>query len=232
VRSLTSRHGQRPRIRFRLAVRLSAVVAAVAALSSCGSGGSDSVVDNSTCSYGPNSAGPYSPNPPKTNGKSDHAQLIPEMPHEHVSPPTKVTYAHNPPTSGCHYSLGYGQAPIAAGAYPYTTSVPPEYWVHNLEHGYMAVLYRCPQGCDTDFRTLRTWMAKQPPDPALEALVKSQPGFRPDSKIILIPFPSMTPKFAAVSWDYYDPMDTVDTTELQNFYDNHVDTSPEGLNTQ
>ncbi len=212
-----------------LPLLLCAALAGVAALASCG--GSDATVENSTCPYGPSSAGPYSPNPPKTNGKSDHAQVLPEMPHEHVTPPATVTYAHNPPTSGCHYSLGYGQAPIAAGAYPYTATIPAEYWVHNLEHGYMAVLYRCPQGCDADFQALRTWLKSLPPDPALAALVKSQPSFKPYTKVILVPWPSMAPKFAAVSWDYYDPMDRVDTTELQNFYENHLDTAPEGLNT-
>jgi uncharacterized protein DUF3105 len=213
-----------------LPLLLCAALGTVAALSACGSGSADTV-DNSTCQYGSNSAGPYSPNPPKTNGKSDHAQVIPEMPHEHVAPPAKVTFAHNPPTSGCHYSLSNGQAPIAAGAYPYTATIPAEYWVHNLEHGYMAVLYRCPQGCEADFQALRDWLKKQAPDPALAALVKSQPTFKPYTKVIIIPWPSMTPKFAAVSWDYYDPMDKVDTTELQNFYDNHVDSAPEGLNT-
>ena len=215
----------------RVAAAAIAAVALLASCSSCGSDNTGQTVDNSTCPYGPNSAGPYSPNPPKTNGKTDKAQVIPEMPHEHVAPPAKVTYAHNPPTSGCHYSLGYGQAPITAGAYPYTQSIPAENWVHNLEHGYIVVLYRCPEGCDADFTKLREWMAKQPPDPALAALTKSQPGFKAYTKIIVVPWPSMTPKFAAVSWDYYDPMDTADTTELQHFYDNHVDTAPEGLNT-
>jgi len=212
-----------------LPLLLGAALAAAAALSSCGSGdNSGQVVDNSTCPYGPNSAGPYSPNPPRTNGKTDKAQVIPEMPHEHVAPPAKVTYAHNPPTSGCHYSLGYGQAPIGAGAYPYTQTIPAEYWVHNLEHGYVAVLYNCPTGCDADFTTLREWMAKQPPDPQFVALVKTNPGFKPYTKIIIVPWTSMKTKFAAVSWDYYDPMDTADTTELQHFYDNHVDQAPEG----
>jgi hypothetical protein len=95
----------------------------------------------------------------------------------------------------------------------------------------MAVLYRCPQGCEADFQALRDWLKKQAPDPALAALVKSQPTFKPYTKVIIVPWPSMTPKFAAVSWDYYDPMDKVDTTELQNFYGNHLDTAPEGLNT-
>jgi Protein of unknown function (DUF3105) len=217
-------------VRPRLAL-LPAALAVLAALSACGSGGGDRVVDNSTCSYGSGSAGPYSPNPPATNGLSDHAQVLPEMPHEHVAPPARVTYAHNPPTSGCHYSLGYGQAPIAAGAYPYTTVIPAEYWVHNLEHGYIAVAYNCPQGCDADFRSLQAWMQKQKPDPALLLLAAKDPTFKAYTKIIVIPWPTMSPRFAALSWDYYDPMSSLDLTELQHFYDNHVGHAPEGVTT-
>jgi Protein of unknown function (DUF3105) len=208
---------------------------ALAALSGCGGsaggGSGDSIVDNSTCRYGPNSAGPYKPNPPATNHVPDHGQVVPEMPHEHVAPPAKVTYAHNPPTSGCHYSLGYGQAPIAAGAYPPSPVIPPEYWVHNLEHGYVAVLYNCPKGCDADLRSLQTWMQGQKPDPGLAVLAKSDPTFKPYTKIIVIPWPTMSARFAAVSWDYVDPMGSVDLTELQHFYDNHVGHSPEGAAT-
>jgi hypothetical protein len=204
------------------------VLFAVASLSACGGDPGNPFVGNSTCPTSSSSSGAYSPNPPGTNGKKDNAQVIAEMPHEHVTPPAKVTYEHNPPTSGCHYNLGYGQAPVAAGAYPYTASLPAEYWVHNLEHGYVAVLYRCPQGCDADFQSLRAWLKKQPSDPQLAGLVKQYPQFKPYAKIIIVPWPSMKPKFAAVAWDYYDPMDTADTTELQRFYDNHVGHSPEG----
>lgn len=212
---------------------LAALLLLGASLSSCGDPGKpgNPFVGNSTCPAGSNSAGPYSPNPPGTNGRKDNAQVIPEMPHEHVTPPSKVTYEHDPPTSGCHYTLRYGQAPIAAGAYPYTATIPAEYWVHNLEHGYIAVLYRCPQGCDADFQSLRDWLRRQPPDPQLQALVKQNPGFKPYAKVIIIPWTSMKPRFAAVSWDYYDPMDTADTTELQRFYDNHVGHAPEGAST-
>lgn len=58
----------------------------------------------------------------------------------------------------CHHSLGYGEAPITAGAYPSTTVIPAEYWRHNLEHGSIVVLYKCPQGCDADFEALRQWL--------------------------------------------------------------------------
>lgn len=187
-------------------------------------------VNNSTCPYGRTSAGPYQPNPPGTNGGSDAAMVIPEMPHEHASEGATVHYEHDPPTSGCHYSLGYGKAPIAYGAYPYTQVIRAEYWVHNLEHGYIAVLYRCPQGCDTDYHALQDWLQRQKPDAALAALATTNPGFTPYTKVIILPWPSMGPRFAAVSWDYYDPMETLDLAELQRFYDNHVGHAPEGVN--
>ncbi|HET9050298.1 MAG TPA: DUF3105 domain-containing protein [Candidatus Dormibacteraeota bacterium] len=192
-------------------------------LVSCGSG---NTVDNSSC---PTSSAGYYAEVGTNDDSNVVGQRIPQMPHDHIVPPATVNYEHNPPTSGCHYLQdkdGHQLAPIKPGVY--TQHVDAEYWVHNLEHGYIAVLYRCPQGCDADFTQLREWMAKQPPDPQFVALVKSNPGFKPYTKIIIVPWPTMTPKFAAVSWDYYDPMDTVDTTELQHFYDNHVDQAPEG----
>jgi len=57
------------------------------------------------------------------------------MPHSHVAQGTTVTYIHDPPTSGCHYNLGSGVAPIAPGVYPATSAakLTAEYWVHNLK---------------------------------------------------------------------------------------------------
>ena len=90
---------------------------------------------------------PYDPKPPNVNGDAIIGQAIDEMPHTHVAPPAKVQYDHDPPTSGCHYNI-QGQAPIAPGVY--NQEIPAEYWVHNLEHGYIVVLYNCPSGCDSD----------------------------------------------------------------------------------
>jgi hypothetical protein len=194
-------------------------------VTACGSGGQ--TVDNDSCPYDDKSAGPYSPNPPDTSSQPAVGQVIPEMPHEHVAEGTHIQYAHDPPTSGCHYSLGYGHAPIAAGAY--TKQIAREYWVHNLEHGYVAVLYNCPAGCDADFQQLRTWLAKQKPDPGLQQFAQANPAFKPYTKVIILPYPQMTPRFAAISWDYYDPMNTLDLNEVQRFYDNHVGHAPESL---
>lgn len=216
----------------RRSLLLAALLAATVGLSACGGGGA--TVDNDTCPYGPNSPGPYSPNPPDVNSQPPVGQPIPEMPHEHVAPGTRVHYEHDPPTSGCHYSI-QGQAPVPPGAY--TASIPAEYWVHNLEHGYVVVLYKCPSGCPTEFQSLRQWLARQKPDPGLEEFVRQNPGvhFTPYAKVLVLPWPSMSPKFAAVSWDWYDPAvddhGRLDLTELQRFYDNHVGHAPEGLQT-
>src|SRR5579864_1934420 len=152
--------------------------------------------------------------PAGVNSLPPVGQPIDEMPHTHINPPATVTYNHNPPTSGCHYNLGYGSAPIQTGVY--NQPVQSEYWIHNLEHGYIVVLYNCPTGCDTQFQALRTWYHQLPPDQ----------GF-PYPKVIVLPFTGMDVPFAAVSWDWYDPIPSFSIAEVQRFYDNHKDQAAE-----
>ena len=197
------------------------LAAAIAvAVAACG-GNSDSsrtgyptinFVGNSSCPT--DTATPYSPMPPNVNSLPPVGTAVDEMPHTHVAQGTKVTYNHDPPTSGCHYNLGYGTAPIQSGAY--NQVIQPEYWVHNLEHGYVAVLYNCPAGCDAQFQQLRTWYHSLAPEPNFAY-----------AKVIIIPFPSMTVPFAAVSWDWYDPIPLFSISEVQRFYDNHRGQGPE-----
>ena len=185
-------------------------------LASCGSG---ATADNDSCPYD-SGISAYDPNPPITNG-NPVGQYIPEMPHTHVDVGTTVHYEHNPPTSGCHYAV-QGVAPVARGVY--TKEIPPEYWVHNLEHGYIVVLYNCPTGCAADFDSIRKWASTLQPDPELVAAGVQNPYV----KVVVLPYKEMQPRFAAVSWDYYDPMSKLDTAELQRFYDNHAGADPEG----
>jgi hypothetical protein len=173
-----------------------------------------SFVGNSTCPTA--GATPYfSGTPTPVNGSSTVGEAIDEMPHTHVAMGTKITYNHDPPTSGCHYSLGYGVAPIQTGAYDKT--IAPEYWVHNLEHGYVAILYNCLNGCDPQFQQLRSWYKTLSPD--------LNTGY---AKVIILPWPTLSVPFAAVSWDWYLPIPNFSITEVQRFYTNHVDRSPEG----
>lgn len=175
-------------------------------------------VGNSSCPtsgatpYFTDSNGNVKPAP--VNSLPAVGQPIDEMPHTHVVPPAQITYNHNPPTSGCHYNLGYGQAPIQSGAYD--SEIAPEYWVHNLEHGYVVVLYNCPSGCDAQFQALRTWYHSLTPDPNF--------GY---PKVIIIPYKEMTVPFACVSWDWYYPIPVFSISEVQKFYANHVGNAAE-----
>ena len=198
--------------------------AAVAiALASCG----DSSISYPTVKFVGNdscptaSASPYQPFPPNVNGDKIIGQAIDEMPHIHIAPPAQVQYDHDPPTSGCHYNI-QGQAPVAPGVYD--KEIPAEYWVHNLEHGYVVVLYNCPSGCDSDLQKLVAWHKGLPPDPAANGAI-------PYAKVLVLPWHTMPKKFAAVSWDYYSGWDTLDISQVQAFYDNHVGHAPEGAMT-
>ena len=188
-------------------------------------------VGNASCST--TGQQPYfAPSPAAVNSRPPVGEAIDEMPHNHVAPPARVTYNHDPPTSGCHYSLS-GQAPVTRGVY--TQQISAEHWVHNLEHGYIVVLYNCPSGCDADFQQLRQWYDKEQskPDTGLVQYAQANPSanFKPYAKIVVLPWPSMQPRFAAVSWDYYDPMTKLDVNELNRFYDNHFGHAPEGPTT-
>jgi hypothetical protein len=60
---------------------------------------------------------------------------------DHVAEGTMVTYASRPPASGPHY------ASVAPRYGVYEQAPPTGQWLHNLEHGAVAILYNCPEGC-------------------------------------------------------------------------------------
>lgn len=161
-----------------------------------------------------NTNGDGKPVPPNVNSFPPVGQPVDEMPHSHVNPPAVVSYMHNPPTSGCHYNLGFSIAPIQNGAYD--REISPLYWVHNLEHGYIAVLYNCPSGCDPQFQQLRQWYKSLPADSGVAY-----------ARVIIVPDKSMPVPFAAVSWDWYDPIPVFSLDEVKRFYANHAGNAPE-----
>jgi hypothetical protein len=177
--------------------------------------GSNPFVGSASCPT--DGAQPYSPSPPLANASPVIGQVIPEMPHFHVSAGTPVDYDHNPPTSGCHWSSD--GAPASPGVYD--QPVPPEAWVHNLEHGYIVVLYDCPSGCPAVVTALEKWLTTLPPDPAGQGLI-------PYAKLLVTPYHGMPTPFAVLSWDYYLPLAAFDIGQVEAFYANHVGRSPEG----
>lgn len=58
---------------------------------------------------------------------------------------TTISYGFCPPTSGNHFFVT-GQAPLTRQFYPPSTSLRPGNWIHNLEHGFVLILYRGDPG--------------------------------------------------------------------------------------
>ncbi len=116
-----------------------------------------------------------------------------------------VEYDTRPPAGGPH-------DPCWVPWTIYDHAIPTERWVHNLEHGGVALLYDCPDGCDADIATLT-------------AFVQAQPAGR----TLLLPYAEMDSRFAAVAWGARLTSACVDTATLQQFFDGAVARAPENL---
>jgi uncharacterized protein DUF3105 len=136
----------------------------------------------------------------------------------HVDTSTTPTYKFYPPASGPHYSA-QGIAPV-----PWQTigTLQEGQYIHNLEHGGMAILYDCPSG--TDCTTLKN---------SLENYVKNLAPVEPtygEVKVVLTPYSrGMQKKVALVAWDYIEFLDSYDQAEITRFYENHVNQGPEQI---
>lgn len=146
-----------------------------------------------------------SPEPQPTQRLGFVAQ---DLGQRHVSENASVTYAYCPPTSGDHFSSN--QAPLARRFYGPDDELRPGNWIHNLEHGYVTILYRGE------------------PDQAtraeLERIMEEAAGTeftvgtcRLPNKVIAVRFDDMTTPFAAVSWDRALLLEEFDAEQLQTF---------------
>ena len=136
----------------------------------------------------------------------------------HVDPSTTPTYKFYPPASGPHYSA-QGIAPV-----PWQTidTLQEGQYVHNLEHGGIAILYNCPSG--TDCTTLKNSLENY-----VRNLAPVEPTYQ-EVKVVLSPYSrGMTKKVALVAWDYIEFLDGYDQAEITRFYENHVDNGPEQI---
>ena len=143
---------------------------------------------------------------------------VPDEGRTHVDPSTTPTYKSYPPASGPHYSA-QGIAPV-----PWQTidTLQEGQYLHNLEHGGIAILYDCPSG--TACTTLKN---------SLENYVKNLAPVEPtygEVKVVLTPYSrGMQKKVALVAWDYIEFLDSYDPAEITRFYENHVNKGPEQI---
>ena len=110
-----------------------------------------------------------------------------------------IDYPDPPPTSGDHDGCW-------ATWGSHAEEVPDEQWVHNLEHGGVAILFNCADGCLDDAATAGAW-----------AQASLAPG-----RWIMSPYGEMEPGWAAVAWGVRLTLGCLDTVELQAFYDANV----------
>jgi hypothetical protein len=145
-------------------------------------------------------------------------QIADEGTPSHIDPSTTWTYKFYPPTSGPHYSVA-GSAPV-----PWKTidTLVDGQFVHNLEHGGIAILYNCPSG--TDCTTLKNQLSDY-----INKLAPVEPTYG-EVKMVMTPYSKgMTKKVALVAWHYIEFLDGYDQNAITQFYESHVDQGPEAV---
>ena len=142
----------------------------------------------------------------------------------HVTVGTPVTYTYCPPASGKHYNAS-GQGPIAPRFYGPNDATVPQNWIHNLEHGGIAILYNCARGgCDSasldQLRQLATNFPTSPHCDIAGGIISP----------VITRFDQMKANFAAVVWGRVLFQDQLDTTQMLEFFKNVGETAnPEHL---
>lgn len=125
-----------------------------------------------------------------------------------MDPGTSISYAFCPPTSGKHYIVT-GQAPLPVAFYPPGTTLRPGNWIHNLEHGFVVILYKgTPDQATLD--DIKRVMESVPP-----STIATGCGVR--NHVIAVRFDTMLTPFAVVAWNRALLLDTWDPTAVATF---------------
>ena len=141
-------------------------------------------------------------------------QQVTTEPANHVDEGSPLSYSHRPPSSGMHY----GTLPQPSEYRMWDTPLTPGRWVHMLEHGAVAVLYR-PDLCDSAcVQQLGQFYDSAPKSNVV--------GIR---HLVITPYSDMDHAIAVVAWGYLDEMDQVDKDRIMADYKSKVDapTAPE-----
>lgn len=136
-------------------------------------------------------------------------QRLPDEGRAHVEPGSPIVYRNNPPASGTHY-------PTVASWGVHEEEVPEGEWVHNLEHGGIVLLYKCPEGTCPERIS------------QLQALYNRAPRSKWNNvKLAAVPYENMEPEFMAIAWNVQLPLEEFDQEAILTFYGRHVDRGPE-----
>jgi hypothetical protein len=137
--------------------------------------------------------------------------LIPDA--HHVTTCSHVAYATNPPSGGPHWP-----AWAARGAYP--DAVRRELFVHNLEHGWVVLAYRCKEACPDVVAALQKTF-----DEAADPYCIAHGD--PLSRVILTPDPLLETPIAVSAWGATYTATCLDPPSIADFIAKRIGRGPE-----
>jgi hypothetical protein len=148
--------------------------------------------------------------------------VVPDLGRSHVAAGTVVRYTICPPASGQHYNAA-AAGPIQPKVYGPDDEALPEGWIHNLEHGALVVLYRCPGDACTDAgqTAFKQFFATFPASPICGI---------PPARLspVIARFDDMKFPIAAIVWDVILPLQTFDQAQILAFFNQQAErTNPE-----
>jgi hypothetical protein len=130
----------------------------------------------------------------------------------HIAETTPITAdpaGHYPPVFGDHY-------PIWRPPGVYDSPIPEGYFIHDLEHGGIVVLYNCADECPSEVNQLRGMLTSLPRSQAFNQV-----------KLVVSPNSKIDHRFALLAWDYEKDLDAFDADAVRAFYTAHLDRGPE-----
>ena len=142
---------------------------------------------------------------------------VPVLPGIHVPPDSDISHDINPPATGVHYWIWanwnrvYDSPPLSRG-----------YWLHNTEHGGIALLYNCGGAADCPERDALAALAESmPDDPLCVAPLRNR---------FLVTADPLLPegvRVAAIAWGHSYTASCYDEQSLRAFIDQHYGESTE-----
>lgn len=134
---------------------------------------------------------------PMTGSFTEEVTVVTSVAHTEAP----LDFGEVPPTGGPH-------DPCWAAWGVHEEPVDPRYFIHNLEHGGIALLYNCPSGCEDEI----TWLS----------------AFTQRNELaIMTEYPALGTRFGLSAWEARATSDCLDTDFVQSFYERRVDRAPE-----
>ena len=159
------------------------------------------------------------PDPPVVVGECN--ATVTEVPREasgHVEVGNPISWNTNPPASGKHY-------PVWAGWDRSYEDLERGYWMHNLEHGGVALLYRCDDGCPEVVEQLLDVARAAPIDPLCTAPLRN--------RLLVVNDPLLPDgiQVAAAAWGVTYTAECFDDS-IATFVTDHIGHGPEASCTE